>query len=255
MPRKHLYKRQQNCRRSRGRLLVLFWGLRYMCFRGIQNQKYRLASYLMEHMYLEAQLCNKISIFNEILIIYIYMYLPLHLSKRSASTPFEDAWNASFDLSILCKEPQQVCLFIYLHRATRMHISFEVCSTAACPNSIFLAARYGLGGSPDEETCQRYPHPQDSAGRGWMGVLWCQLSLFANTHYCASVDWCPNVCVHVVSKWLKATRFSKQSVMAQHACMFALISAENVHVMSPLIYNVTCINMSWRLCGNASPGS
>ena len=48
-----------------GRILVLFWSLKYRCFLDFQNQRYRLASYLMEHIFSEAQLCSEILIFKE----------------------------------------------------------------------------------------------------------------------------------------------------------------------------------------------
>ena len=45
-----------------GRLLQQCFHLLYRCFLGIQNEKYRLASYLMELLRFEAHLCNQISI-------------------------------------------------------------------------------------------------------------------------------------------------------------------------------------------------
>ena len=48
-----------------GGLLVLFWGLKYRCFLDFQDKRYRLASYLMEHIYFEAQLCSEIAILKE----------------------------------------------------------------------------------------------------------------------------------------------------------------------------------------------
>ena len=48
-----------------GRLLRLFWGLKYRCFLGIQINKCRPSSYLMEHIYFEAQLCSEIATLKE----------------------------------------------------------------------------------------------------------------------------------------------------------------------------------------------
>ena len=48
-----------------GRLLRLLFCLLYRCFLGIQIKTCRLASYLMEHIYFEAQLCSKLSMFKE----------------------------------------------------------------------------------------------------------------------------------------------------------------------------------------------
>ena len=48
-----------------GRLLVLFWDLKYNHFLDFQNKTYRYWVYLMEHMFFEVQLCIKISIFKE----------------------------------------------------------------------------------------------------------------------------------------------------------------------------------------------
>ena len=48
-----------------GGLLRLFFRLLYRCFLDFQDKRYRLASYLMEHIYFEAQLCSEIAIFKE----------------------------------------------------------------------------------------------------------------------------------------------------------------------------------------------
>ena len=48
-----------------GRLLVLFWGLKYSHFLGVQNKIYTYWVYLMEHICFEVQLCSEILIFNE----------------------------------------------------------------------------------------------------------------------------------------------------------------------------------------------
>ena len=48
-----------------GRLLVLFWGLKYSHFLEVQNKIYTYWVYLMEHIFFGVQLCIKISIFNE----------------------------------------------------------------------------------------------------------------------------------------------------------------------------------------------
>ena len=80
MPRKHMYLRPQNSTRSRPRLLRQFCCLLYRCFLGIPNEKYRLASSSMEHIYFEAQSWSKISIFNK---KHKLTYLSLPLSKRT----------------------------------------------------------------------------------------------------------------------------------------------------------------------------
>ena len=49
------------------RLLRLLFCLLYRCSLGIQIKKCRLASYLMEHICFEAQLCSRTSIFKETL--------------------------------------------------------------------------------------------------------------------------------------------------------------------------------------------
>ena len=48
-----------------GRLLRLLFRLLYRCFLGIQIKKCRLASYLMEHVYFEAQLCSEVATLKE----------------------------------------------------------------------------------------------------------------------------------------------------------------------------------------------
>ena len=48
-----------------GRLLRLLFRLECKCFLGIQIKKCRLASYLMEHIYFEAQLCSEIATLKE----------------------------------------------------------------------------------------------------------------------------------------------------------------------------------------------
>ena len=47
-----------------------------ICVQGIQNKKYRLASYLMEHIYFEARLWTKILISKENSKSYISITLP-----------------------------------------------------------------------------------------------------------------------------------------------------------------------------------
>ena len=48
-----------------GRLLVLFWGLKYSHFLGVQNKIYTYWVYLMEHICFEVQLCIQKSILHE----------------------------------------------------------------------------------------------------------------------------------------------------------------------------------------------
>ena len=48
-----------------GGLLRQFFRLLYRCFLDFQDNIYRLASYLMEHIFFEVQLCIEISMFNE----------------------------------------------------------------------------------------------------------------------------------------------------------------------------------------------
>ena len=48
-----------------GGLLRPLFRLLYRCFLDFQDKRYRLASYLMEQIYFEAQLCSKTSIFKE----------------------------------------------------------------------------------------------------------------------------------------------------------------------------------------------
>ena len=48
-----------------GGLLRLFFRLLYRCFLDFQDKRYRSASYLMEHIFCEAQLCSEILIFKE----------------------------------------------------------------------------------------------------------------------------------------------------------------------------------------------
>ena len=43
----------------------LFWSLKYRCFLGIQIKKCRLAAYLMEHIYFEAQSCSETATLKE----------------------------------------------------------------------------------------------------------------------------------------------------------------------------------------------
>ena len=48
-----------------GGLLRLFFRLLYRCFLDFQDKRYRLASYLMEHISFEAQLCSEMATFKE----------------------------------------------------------------------------------------------------------------------------------------------------------------------------------------------
>ena len=93
MPRKHLYKRWNNSQRSRPSSAADF----FACF-GVLNadaswaSKYnhgRLAAYLMEHIYFEAQLCINLSNFKENLDELID--LSPHLRKRSDTRHCSDS--------------------------------------------------------------------------------------------------------------------------------------------------------------------
>ena len=68
-----------------GRLLELFWGLKYNHFLEFQNIIYTYWVHLMEHIYFKAQLCIDISKFTIILNIgilnHVY-FIPVHLLVR-----------------------------------------------------------------------------------------------------------------------------------------------------------------------------
>ena len=53
-----------------GRLLVLFWGLKYNHLLRVRNEIYTYLVCLMEHMCFEVQLCTKILMFNDFLLRY-----------------------------------------------------------------------------------------------------------------------------------------------------------------------------------------
>ena len=103
--RKWLYKRRNDCRRSRppsvADLFGCFGGLKYTHFLEVQNIVYTYWVYLMEHIYFEAQLCINIWNFKK-MNIDILIILCLGTSLRNKTLPPKENEESSW-LSVLLR--------------------------------------------------------------------------------------------------------------------------------------------------------